>query len=87
VILGLSAVASTLFLIAGYWQDLANNLEGKLRWMAIAFLCAVQLTLLLIFKLYFFASVGEGHDGTGVNLKKITYGKKDEAPTPDTKTP
>ena len=56
LIIGYSAVASSVFLIAGYWQDLAKNLEGKKRWIVIAFLCAVQLTLLLTFKLYFLVS-------------------------------
>jgi hypothetical protein len=52
--------------------------------MAIAFLCAVQLTLLIVFKLYFFASVGKGHDDKGTDIKGITYGDKDEPTEPKT---
>ena len=40
-----------------YWEDFKQNLDGKLRWIAILLLCTVQLALLLVFKLYFFKHV------------------------------
>ena len=55
-----SAIVSGVFLVRMYWEDFKqnlNNLDGKIRWIAIAILCCVQLALLLVFKLYFFKHV------------------------------
>ena len=52
-----SAISSGVFLVRMYWEDFKKNLDGKIRWIAILILCIVQLTLLLIFKLYFFKHV------------------------------
>jgi heme/copper-type cytochrome/quinol oxidase subunit 4 len=57
VIIGYSAIASTIFLVAGFWQDLKSNLSAKWRWLVILLLVLVQITLLLVFKLYFFKHV------------------------------
>ena len=55
--IGYSAVVSLVFLIRMYWEDFKENLDGKIRWIAILILCCVQLALLLTFKLYFFKHV------------------------------
>lgn len=52
-----SAIASGSFLIRMYWEDFKQNLDGKIRWVAILILCLVQLTLLLVFKLFFFKHI------------------------------
>jgi len=52
-----AALTSLSFLILTYWEDFKTSLEPKYRWAIIAFLCTVQLTLLILFKLYFFKHV------------------------------
>jgi hypothetical protein len=52
-----SAVTSVGFLMRTYWDDFKESLEAKVRWIAVGFICAVQLILLLIFKIYFFKHV------------------------------
>lgn len=52
-----SAVTSILFIISTYWADLSNTLDSRKRMLVIGGICAVQFTLLLIFKLYFFKHV------------------------------
>ena len=52
-----SAVTSLSFLIAAYWEDFKTSLEAKYRWAIIALMSAFQLTLLILFKLYFFKHV------------------------------
>ena len=54
IFIGYSIAISTLFLIITYWNDLAKNLNGRARIAVIAFVVGCQVTLLLIFKLYFF---------------------------------
>ena len=49
-----SAVTSILFIISTYWADLSNTLDSKKRMLVVGGICAVQLSLLLIFKMYFF---------------------------------
>jgi hypothetical protein len=49
-----AAVTSVGFLVRTYWQEFSDNLEPRYRWIGIALVSAVQLTLLLVFKLYFF---------------------------------
>ena len=46
-----------MFLISTYWADLSTTLDSKKRLAVIGGICATQLTLLLIFKLYFFKHV------------------------------
>jgi UDP-N-acetylmuramyl pentapeptide phosphotransferase/UDP-N-acetylglucosamine-1-phosphate transferase len=53
VFIAYSAVTSTGFLMVTYWNDL-QSLEPKKRLFVIAFICAVQIVFLLIFKFYFF---------------------------------
>lgn len=50
-----SGAVSIAFLGTTYWVDFKENLEPKLRWIAVGLVCAVQLTLILMFKFYFFA--------------------------------
>ena len=57
LLISYSAITSLSFLIAAYWQDFKTSLEPKYRWIIIGIMCAVQLTLLLLFKLYFFKHV------------------------------
>ena len=52
-----SAITSCLFIISTYWADLSTTLDSKKRAIVIAGICITQLTLLLIFKLYFFKHV------------------------------
>jgi hypothetical protein len=52
-----AAITSTGFLMRTYWQEFSSNLDTTTRWIGIAFVCAVQITLLLMFKLYFFEHV------------------------------
>lgn len=49
-----AAIVSCGFLIAAFWQDFKSNLDGNKRWIAILILCLVHMTLLFVFKLYFF---------------------------------
>lgn len=57
LLISYSAVTSLTFLISTYWQDFKTSLEPKYRWAIIALMCGVQLTLLILFKLYFFKHV------------------------------
>jgi hypothetical protein len=41
-------------LFMSLWEDFKQQLEPKLRWIAIGVMAAVQLTLLLVFKFYFY---------------------------------
>lgn len=54
IMMGYSMVVSTLFLVITYWNDLAKNLNGRARIGVIAFVAGVQISLLLVFRLYFF---------------------------------
>ena len=49
-----SAITSLTFLISAYWEDFKTSLEPKYRWAIVLVMCAVQLTLLILFKVYFF---------------------------------
>ena len=49
-----SAATSLLFLSSTYWEDLNKNLTKNKKIAVIAVICACQITLLLVFKLYFF---------------------------------
>ncbi len=51
-----SAVTSTGFLMITFWKDFEGYL-GKGRIIVIGVICTVQVTMLLIFKLYFFKHV------------------------------
>jgi len=51
------AMTSLSFLFLTYWDDFKTSLEPKYRWAVITLLCAVQLTLLFLFKIYFFKHV------------------------------
>ena len=57
LLISYSAITSLSFLISTYWQDFKTSLEPKYRWGIIFIMCAVQLTLLVLFKLYFFKHV------------------------------
>ena len=57
ILIGYSAIVAGVFITKALWEDLKNSLEPKYRWVAIAFLGTIQMTLLLIFKLYFFQHV------------------------------
>ena len=52
-----SAVTSLTFLVFAYWDDFKTSLEPKYRWAIIGLMGAVQLTLLILFKVYFFKHV------------------------------
>ena len=52
-----SAMTSIMFLVATYWADLSTTLDSQKRIVVIIGICVTQLTLLLIFKLYFFKHV------------------------------
>ena len=55
-----SAITSTGFLMVTFWSGLnseSNNLDPKKRLFFIGLICAVQLGLLLTFKLYFFENI------------------------------
>ena len=54
LLIAYSAVTSLSFLVITYWEDFKTSLEPKYRWAIIFLMCAVQLTLLILFKLYFF---------------------------------
>ena len=56
VLIVLSGVASFGFLWKNYWNDFKENLDSKLRWVAVGVICTVQVILLLLFKFYFFAA-------------------------------
>jgi heme/copper-type cytochrome/quinol oxidase subunit 4 len=58
-LIGYSALTSTGFLMVTFWNDLKETLDPKKRLVVIAFICAVQIVFLLIFKLYFFYHVGD----------------------------
>ena len=57
LLISYSAITSLSFLICTYWQDFKSSLEPKYRWAIILIMCGVQLTLLILFKLYFFKHV------------------------------
>jgi hypothetical protein len=61
-LIGYSALTSIMFLVSTYWADLSTQLSSRRRMMVIAGICAVQLSLLLVFKLYFFHHVSPKHD-------------------------
>lgn len=42
------------FLVICFWHDLKEQLQPKVRWLAIAAMALVQIGLLLVFKLYFY---------------------------------
>jgi hypothetical protein len=52
-----SAMTSIMFLVATYWADLSTTLDSQKRVLVIIGICITQLTLLLVFKLYFFKHV------------------------------
>mmetsp|Transcript_999 Transcript_999/g.1795 ORF Transcript_999/g.1795 Transcript_999/m.1795 type:complete len:185 (-) Transcript_999:165-719(-) len=52
-----SALTSIMFLVSTYWADLSATLDSSKRLVVVAGICSTQLTLLLIFKLYFFHHV------------------------------
>jgi hypothetical protein len=56
VLIILAIVSSTLFLVTNYGHELKKYV-GKQRYILIGFIGAAQIILLLIFKLYFFASI------------------------------
>ena len=41
IAIGYSAVCSLVFLMRMYWEDFKENLDGKIRWIAIMFLCCI----------------------------------------------
>jgi len=56
-----SACTSLMFLTSVYWAELSTTMDSKKRTIVIAGICCVQLTLLCIFKLYFFKHVSADH--------------------------
>lgn len=56
-----SAATSIMFLISTYWADLSTTLDSQKRIIVIAGICATQISLLLVFKLYFFKHVSAKH--------------------------
>lgn len=52
-----AAATSILFIMSTYWAELSTTLDSQKRMLVIGGICAVQLTLLLTFKLYFFKNV------------------------------
>jgi hypothetical protein len=54
LLISYSAITSLSFLICTYWADFKTSLEAKYRWAIIGLMCSVQLTLLILFKVYFF---------------------------------
>ena len=46
-----------MFIVSVYWAELSLCMDSKPRMFVVAALCGIQLTLLLIFKLYFFKHV------------------------------
>ena len=57
LLISYSAFTSLSFLIMTYWADFKTSLEPRYRWTFIFLLCGVQLTLLILFKVYFFKHV------------------------------
>lgn len=60
VFIAYSALTSAGFLAATLGKDLNSegvNLDVKKRLAIVGFICAVQITFLLIFKFYFFKSI------------------------------
>ena len=57
-----SAMTSIMFLVATYWADLSTTLDSHKRIIVIGGICLTQLSLLLIFKLYFFKHVTAKHE-------------------------
>ena len=57
LLISYAALTSLSFLVLTYWDDFKTSLEPKYRWAIIFFMCAVQLTLLIMFKVYFFKHV------------------------------
>ena len=56
-----SALTSIIFLIGTYWADLSTTLNAKKRMAVVAGIVLTQISLLLIFKLYFFEHVSYNH--------------------------
>jgi hypothetical protein len=56
VLIILGIVSSTLFLVTNYGHELGKYV-GKQRYILIGFIGTAQIVLLLIFKLYFFATI------------------------------
>jgi len=54
IFIGLAGAHQVTCLFFSFWEDFKEQLTAKLRWVAIAFMAIVQLTLLLVFKLYFY---------------------------------
>lgn len=54
ILIMLAGVHQISFLFIGFWFDLKDQLTPKIRWVAIGFMAAVQLALLLVFKFYFY---------------------------------
>lgn len=54
LLISYSATTSLSFIISTYWVDFKSSLEPKYRALVIFLMCAVQLTLLITFKAYFF---------------------------------
>lgn len=52
-----SGLTSCMFLVATYWADLNQTLDARKRAIACGIIVAVQITLLLIFKLYVYVSI------------------------------
>lgn len=56
-----SSVTSIIFLVGTYWADLSTTLPAKKRAIVVGGIVLTQITLLLIFKLYFFEHVSVQH--------------------------
>ena len=52
-----SAATSMMFISSVYMSELSSTMESRRRMILIGLLCAIQFTLLLVFKLYFFKHV------------------------------
>jgi len=64
IVICLAIASSTLFLVTNYGHELGKYV-GKQRHILIGFIGAAQIILLLIFKLYFFATVYSGKELDG----------------------
>ena len=52
-----STLTSVMFLVSTYWADLSTTLDARKRALVVTAICVVQVSLLLVFKLYFFHHV------------------------------
>ena len=52
-----STATSIMFLMSVYWAELSSTLNAEKRLIVVGAICAVQLSVLLMFKLYFFEHV------------------------------